>query len=315
VDHAEALNVLARPLRYNRITDAYVEVLRDLARDAEFERQIEPVLSAARDALSGIPPVGPTGEALEIWAPEKLRLIATLDFIRGEYERAAEALELATGAYDRLPASTSMGAAACYAELADCRFFADPDCPQEAIRRAERAMALALDSRLGRELRLGVQQRMIHYYLAAEDEATAKRLLREIAPAGIADVALQQQLGIRLRRLCESLLLQRRDASALRKPTEDLLPKLQRWVQRSIEINPDDYSAHYLAADLAFHAGDDLAAARHLDSALRLGLPKTDAIRFLEMARAKKPDSPALETMRRAIDPPSPAGSDTLPQP
>jgi len=315
VDYVEALNVLARPLRYNRITDAYVEVLGDLARDPEFDRQREPVFTAAREALSGTPPVGPAGEVLEIWAPEKLRLIATLAFVRGEYERAGDALELAAGAYDRLPGATSMGAAACYAELADCRFFADPDHPEEAIRRAERALALALDSRLGRELRLSVQQRMIHYYLAADDEVSAKSLLREIAPAGIADEALQQQLGIRLRRLCESLLLQRREASTLRKPAVNLLPKLQRWIQRSIEINPDDYSAHFLAADLDFHAGDDIAAARHIESALQLGLPRADAARFLEMARAKKPDSRALETLRRAIEAASSEGSDTPSQP
>jgi O-antigen ligase len=315
VDYAEVLNVLARPLRYNRITDAYVEVLRDLARNPEFDRQREPVLSAAREALSGTPPVGPAGEALETWEPEKLRLIATLDFVRGEYERAADALELAAGAYERLPGATSIGAAACNAELADCRFFSDPDHPEEAILRAKSALDLALDSRLGRELKLSIQLRMIHYYLAADDEASAIRLLRESAPAGVTDAAVQQQLGIRLRRLCESLLLQRRNASTLLKLAENLLPKLQHWIQRSIEINPDDYSAHYLAADLAFHAGDDLAAARHLESALQLGLPREDAVRFLEMARAKKPDSSALETLRRAIEAASPEGSDTPPQP
>jgi len=314
-DYAEALDVLARPLRYNRITDAYVEVLRELARDPDFDRQKEQVLTTAREALSESSPVGPAEEALETWAPEKLRLIATLDFVRGEYQRAADALESAAGAYDRLPGATSMGAAACYAELADCHFFADPDHPGEAIRCAERALDLALDSRLGRELRLSIQQRMIHYYLASDDEVSAKRLLREIAPAGIPDETLQQQLGIRLRRLCESLLLQRRDASTFRKPAENLLPKLQRWIHRSIEINSDDSSTHFLAADLAFHAGDDLAAARHLEVALQLGLPRADAARFLEMARAKKPDSPALETLRRAIEAPPSPDPETPPQP
>jgi tetratricopeptide (TPR) repeat protein len=315
LDYAGAINVLARPLRHNRITDGYVEVLRELARDPDFDRQSEPVLAVAREALSGTPPAGQVGEPLETWAPEKLRLIATLLFVRGQYERAADRLELAATAYDRLSGSISMGAAACYAELADCIFFAAPDHPDKAIRSAEQALALALDSRLGRELKLAVQQRMIHYYLAAGDEGTAKRLLREIAPAGIADKVVQEKLGIFLRRLCESLLLQRRDASTLRSPAENLLPKLLRWIQRSIEINPDDYSAHYLAADLAFHAGDDLAAAHHLESALQLGLPQTDAGRFLEMAKAKRPDSLALETLRRAIEVSSPAGSDTPPQP
>ena len=315
VSYAEAITVLARPLRYNRITDGYVEVLLELARNPDFDRQSDPVLAVAREALAPTPPEGQAGAALESWAPEKLRLIATLDFVRGEYERAGESLELAAAAYERLPGSISMGAAACYAELADCLFFADPNQPQEAIRRAERALALAPDSRLGRELSLGVKQRMIHYHLADDDEDSAKRLLRDIAPLGIADEAVQQQLGIRFRRLGESMLLQRRDASALRRPAENLLPKLRRWIQRSIEINPDDYSAHYLAADLAFHAGDDFAAARHLESALRFGLPQSDAGRFLEMAKVKKPDSPALETIRRAIEAPSLADPAPLPQP
>ncbi len=315
VDIAVAFNVLARPLRYNRIADAYVEVLRNLAGRSDFGRQIEPILAEARQALFGTPAVGSTGEAVEVWAPEKLRLIATLDFLQGDYDRAVGELELAARAYERLPASTSMAAAACSAELADCRFFADPDRPQAAIQRADAALALTPDSRLGRELRLSIQQRMIHYYLAADDEASAARLLRKIAPAGVTEEIVQQQLGIRLRRLCESLLLQRREASGPRQPAETLLPKLQRWLQRSLEINPDDFAARFLAADLAFHTGDDVAAARHLESALKLGLPQADAARFLEMARVKRPDSPALEALRRSLEPPPPESSEAPSQP
>ncbi len=315
VDYTEALSVLARPLRYNRITDAYVEVLRELARNPEFDRHVEPVLVTARDAVSGAPPALSTGGATETWAPEILRMIATLYFIRGEYDRAVQELEPAATSYELLPSAASMGAAACYAELADCRFFADPDQPENALQCAEKALILAPDSRLGRELKLGVRQRMTHYYLAADDEASAKRILFEIAPQGIAEVAVEQQLGIRLRRLCESLLLQRRDATALRIPEKKLLPKLRHWIQRSIEINPEDYLAHHLAADLAFHAGDVAAAARHLESALRLGLPPADAARFLEMARAMMPDSSELEALRLVVEAATPTGSETSPQP
>ncbi len=305
-DYAEVLSVLARPLRFNRITDDYVEMLRGLARDPEFDRQIEGMLIESAE-LAAAP--------AETWAPERLRLIATLHFLRGDYERAADALESAAGAYARLPESTSLGAAACHAELADCCFFADPDQPGQAIRYAEQAIELAPSSRMGRELKLAVRQRMIHYYLAADDETSAGRMLREIAPAGVDDRALLEQLGIRLRRLCESLLLQRRDVSLMPKPTGTLVPKLQRWIQRSIEINPEDFVAHFLAADLAFHAGDEAGAARHLETALQLGLPPMEAAGFLAMARAKKPDSPILESMLHLIETYSKAGSPAPSQP
>jgi len=301
LDGRQVLDVLARPLRHNRIADSYVEVLRHLASDPDFERRLEPLLHEARNAVRGSPPTDQAGSPLEIWAPEKLRLAAAIRFLRGDYETAASELEWAAQGYESPAASAPLGAASCYAEWADCQFFGRPDEPSTALASAEQALGLAPESRLGREFRQSVKQRMIHYHLAADDEAQAERLLRESAPAGVSDEIVRHELGVRIRRLCESLLLQRREALVLLRPASDLLPKLQRWLRRAVELNPEDFLTHYLAADLAFHVGDDEGTAAHLRRALDLGLPLADAEQFLSVARRQKPDSPALESLWRAI--------------
>ena len=127
-------------------------------------------------------------------------------------------------------------------------------------------------------------------------------LLRQTATARVADEVVLRELGARLRRLCESVLLQRREALILRKPANTLMPRLERWIQRAIELNPGDFSSHLLAADLAHHAGNDQAAAQHLREALRQGLDPADAARFLKMAMERTPESAALLLLLQEIE-------------
>jgi len=290
------MDVLARPLRYHRMTDECVELLRDLAREDTFSRSLRVVLEDAEDA----PAADPQGEAVETWAPEKIRLGATLEFLRGEYASAVRQLEQAALRYERMNSRASIGAAGCYAELADCRFFADPDHPQAAIDDAARAIELAPDSRPGRELRTGVRQRLVHYQLAAGNEAEARRILRELAPASIQTQVLDIELATRYRRLCESLL-QRREVQSLRKPADAMIAKLTAWLQRAMELHASDPVSHLVAADLALYGGNDAKAAEHLENALRYGLAPAEVERFLEMALSRSPQSAALQAVRAKL--------------
>ncbi len=297
------VTVLARPLRYGRINEAYVEVLKRLAGAQGFDAEFEPLVEEAINRLGDPTSHDGEGNSPEIWAMERLRLAATIRFMRGDYSVAARLLAVAAKGYDlRIPQALS-GGSSCHAELAEALFFTDPNAPQPAIEEARKSIAISPESRLGREWRSAVQQRLIQYELAADDEAEAIRLLRESAPSSATGEAIEHELGIRLRRLCESLLLHRREALILRKPPADLMPKLQRWLARAMEMNPGDYVAHFLAADLAMHLDDDVAAVEHLREALQFGLHSDDAVQFLRMAREQKPESAALESLWNELAP------------
>lgn len=293
LDAGTALTVLARPLRYSRMTEACLQVILDPARGDSFVEAWGALFSEADKSES----------ASEAWIPEKLRLAASADFARGDYPAAVEKLGRSTAMYASLKLNESFGAAAAYAELADGRFYSDPEHPDAAIVAASDATAQAPESRMGRELRAAVRQRMVHYHLAKGDEAEARNVLRQLAPPSVSDELVEQELGVRYRRLCESLL-QRRDTSGLRKAPESLLPRLVQWSNRAIELAPRDPLARFVAADLAFSAQDDESVARHLSEGMRIGLEPVEVGRFLEMALSKRPDSAPLIALRQTLPTP-----------
>jgi O-antigen ligase len=303
LDLPETIRLLARPLRHNRVTESYLRFLRQFAADPQFDAGFEPIFMEAARALTVLPGYAPPADTVEVWAPEKLRLAAAIRFLRGDYAEARDVLQVAAAGYDALATSAPFGAASCHGELAVCQFFSDPDDPAAALASASHAIASAPQSRSGRELKLSVKQRMVDYCLADNDEEMAKQLLRETGPQGVAEGAVLSELGVRYRTLCESLLDRREAGGVLRKPPADLTPKLQRWARRAVELNPDDPYAHYMAADLAFYVGDDVATAEHLRSALRYGLPPEQVMDFLLTARDRKPDSQALNELWHALVP------------
>jgi O-antigen ligase len=310
----QTIHLLARPLRHQGITRDYVDLLGQLAADPEFDSQLESIVQDTKAALTS-PPVASADRPAEAWAPEKLRLVATVRFMRGEYDRACENLELAATAYDALAGSAPLGAASCYADLAGCRFFNRPDDPKSALEAASRAMALTPESLAGRQLREKLARRMIHYHLAAGEEEAALELLRHSAPTGTATDAVMRELALCYRSVSESLL-QRREAGVLRKPPDsELLSRLRRWVARSIELNPNDPFSHYLAADLTFQAGDDEATATHLRQALDLDLQPQAVIQFLQVALDEKPESTSLKALRNELQPERPSDVTNLDKP
>ena len=300
----DALDLLARPLRHNPTTPSFVNLFNRLASRPEYETIVESIVQKARE-----PAEGP-----EEWRPEKLRLAARFYIIRGDYSRAREILELAATAYQSVSPPAPIGEASCYVELADCRFLSDPNDPAGAIAGAARAVALAPESMLGRALKRSAEQHMIDYYLAAGNEEQAKRLLRKMVPPQFTEEDFRTALGARYRGVCESLLL-RREALVIRKSPGDLLPKLTRWLQRAIELNPRDPAAHFLAADLAFHSDECALAAAHLRRAIDTGLRLDVARQFLSVALDKNPDCTELDILAQELSPPPPSETKPNTQP
>lgn len=334
----EIMEVLARPLRHDRMTRVYLEFLDDLARMgiAEFEPQFAQLVEQARAALPEFePPVirrnaeqeeeGREDQAHR-WAPEELRLAATIFFWQGKYEQARQVLEEAREAYDKLAPTAPFGAAAFYLELADTRFNHQPDQPELALTAAREALRLAPVSQRGRHLSLVVKGRMVAYHLAhdAEAEAEAGALLRQLAPPSVTDEEIRYELGVHYGRLCYELL-QRRMGS-MRLPPSELPAKFSRWVARAVELAPHNPLAHFIAADLAVRNRECEPAAAHIQQALEHGLAEEEATVFLQAACAVLRDCAPLRelllTMPVPDRPPLPAAtppalpaSDDLPPP
>lgn len=301
---SRVLTVLARPLRYEPMTEDKVRALQQLAQWPETLEVLERSLSQPGGGA-------PEDKIIDVkWAPELLRMSAALKFMGGQYEPAGAQLEVAARLYADLPRPPSLGEAATYLERAEALFLANPEAPEVALAVVRKAIDLAPHSRLGREFQASVRQRMIQYYLAANQEDVAFALLKQSASVRVSDDLVKRELGTRLRKLAETLLLQRREAMILRKPADTLLPRLERWLHRAIELNPEEFAARFIAADIALHAGNDGAAAGHLREALHAGLDPADAARFLEMAMERAPDSDALKALARELQTPADLASD-----
>lgn len=300
IDAARVITLLARPLRHNRITIDQVDLLADLTDDPVFAEQFDATVRASKRALEHPEGSDKIDESLHAWMPEVLRLAAAIRFRRGDYDAAAQDLERATEFYEKLAGAAPIGAAACYAALADCQFLGRPDQPEHSLASIARAVELAPESLVGRRLKFAAKQRMVDYFLAGDHEDDAKELLRETLPSGAAEETVLNELGIRYRKMCETML-QRRLAFNLRQSPNDLLEKLEHWVGRAIELSPSDSAAHYVAADLTFHQGSCEVAVGHLRAGLATGLPAAAATSFLIMARSKDPNCDALRRLEEEL--------------
>ena len=131
------MELLARPLRINRIPAFYLEILTGVSQTPAYERIVVPILENAKAQVKHNKPTDWT----DPWAPEKLRLGAVSCFSTPDYALAVDYLEAAVKLYTLLP-DMLLARSSCHAELADARFFAHPENPQEAISEAEKITGL-----------------------------------------------------------------------------------------------------------------------------------------------------------------------------
>lgn len=283
----DSMLLIARPLRHGAITP-YVNFLARYAMSDAFDGQFAPLYNRAVASVQfGLP------TADDPWAAERLRIAATIYFIRGEYDGAVEALRFAQPVYERLAGEAPLGASSYFAELADCLFYREPDSVGPAIDAVNRAIELTPDSLDGRRFKSQFQQRLTAYLLASGDETGARTVLKETAPQGVTDAQVERELGARYSRLCYNLL-QRRDASLLRRVLPQNYPT---WVARALELAPDDPVARFLAADLALQQQEFERTTTELEAALSHGLAPQAAVDFLRVARELHPGQEPLDRL------------------
>ncbi len=243
------LDVLARPLRHNPIPEQYLQLLSSLASQEDFDAKFSPI----RAQFGATSAEQSAEEWLDPWMPEKLRLSAVILFSRNLPKLARMELQFATQLYDKIWEDAPVGAAACYAELADSSFFADMADPSDAIGAAHRALELAPQSELGRRIVAGVQSRMVTYFLASDQQENAAKLLRQGSPT-VADEIIAAELGARYSRLLHGFL--QRDSAGHN-------DRVSRWLERSLQMNPA-YEAAWEEAELvtvlreSLNAGADM---------------------------------------------------------
>ncbi|UCF33357.1 MAG: O-antigen ligase family protein [Phycisphaerales bacterium] len=320
----DAFELLARPLRHNRIGLSYLDLLMRMAAAPGFDDELTKIEKAAAESLPPSTGAGPPefrGAAEEErlpWAPECLRLAATIHFFRGDYCKAEGALALAAGAYERMAPAAPLGMASCYSELADARFFSDPQDPVRAIESAERAVKSAPQSEAGRDLVAKIEQRMIAYRLALGEEDVALAIIRGIAPEGTAESLLTRELGLRYASLCSELLKRRSVKSGSGPEPSVLPPAFEDWIARAMELAPEHSQPYYVAATWAWSRGDGAEMESYMVAALERGLPYEAALEFIYANLREEPDAQPLVSLLDRLDPlppvPGPAISpDALP--
>jgi len=290
----QLVDTLARPLRHSRLGGAYYEMLLTLASNPEFIIELDAIADRARKHLLSGEDADDLGQ--HRWAPEVLRVAAAVYRSKGRYQAAEDSLTAAVAAYEKLSSSAPLGAASCSAELADCQFARQPGLSAPALKNAARAIEIAPQSEMGRLLAANVRRRMITYHLAGGEEDKAESLLRELAPPGTPDDLVRMELGSRYARMCRELL-QRPTADAIRVPVRELPADYAKWVDRAIELAPNNYQAHYLAADLASSSHDCQATAKHINQAIQAGLPLDTAWEFVGIVRGTGIDCPELQDL------------------
>lgn len=322
-DAATLLLVLARPLRYGTSKPGYVSLLNNLTQGDDFDRRLSELADEAEQYIAGgaastdstkkeaAPPAvmastqtgdesstrNAPGETLvSEWSPELLRLAATAWFVRGDYAKARRALESAVKGYQAFKHPPPLATPLTWAELADCRLFDDPLHAESAIDAAEHALKACPPSEPGRSLHASVEHRMLQFLLAAGREPEAHDLLKQHIVPGMGDEDVTRELGAQYRQLYEAMLA-RRAGQVLRRSVDELSDKMHTWIHRALKLMPDDPKVHHLAADLALHDADYETTARELEQAVALGLPLSDAMRYLTMARQKAPDAKPLDDL------------------
>jgi len=217
--------VLARPLRYSPLPDAYLGALRAVSANPSFATAFDPVYQAA----SSVTPDQPVENWVSPWAPEILRLAAVLEADRGIYEGAAQDNRRAAALYDVIRESAPAGAAACSTELAECAFRARPTAPDWAIEQARRAISLAPDSEVGRRIVATASDQIVTYLLAADREEEARSNLRELL-GSVDQEPLDLNIGYRYATLVQRCLVRHPAA---------LPPRMPTWLGRALRLNPN----------------------------------------------------------------------------
>jgi O-antigen ligase len=281
----EICEILARPLRYNRIQPLYDDTVARLVSVPDFRAVFLPLYERA----IATPVASDPAQWESPWAPEMLRLAALAWSKAGDEPLAVAALERACELYLAVKPRFALGCAVCFAELAERRLINNVLDPGPAISAARRALELAPPSNEGRQLVQGVTLALSTMQLAAGDEPAARKTLQEVAPQN-ADVVVNQALSARYTQLVSALM---------RNGGELHMDELRRWTMRAVELDEANETAWRHRADIAFRDHDDAECVRCLREARRRGAADDFIFQFVDIALRERPTSrPLLEYSR-----------------
>jgi hypothetical protein len=293
-------DLLARPIRYHRLPPDYLDFFGRVVGNEGFQVAFEDLMASR---LTASPSSDPQEGESSI-APERFRVAAIVRIVQHRYDEAAALLRQAVALYAQIPTDT-IGPASCWAELADCLFFADPDHPRRAVQAAETALKLLPQSEVGRLVKDAIHQRLITYNLAvaaametpAEHEAFVRSnllapLVRAAGPDPEDEGAVEKreaefyrEIARRYVRMCESFLWGE---------AGELPRDIRRWSRRALELDGENLNAWLIAADLASRDGQDEDCVDALRRVLEGGGDPRAIYPFLQTALARSPESPAL---------------------
>jgi hypothetical protein len=162
-------------------------------------------------------------------------------------------------------------------------------------------MAYAPESEAGRQLRSTVVQRMIHYFLAAENQEMALKLLRQSAPAEVSEEEVQAELAARTRRMIESVVRTRREWLSSTDEGRAMLEKLDAHFAQALPRVKDDAGVRVLAVQLGLLRKNVGRVAENLQRAMELGLSPEVAQALLQAAAEAGLAGPELTILQQAV--------------
>ncbi len=284
IDFADLFDVIARPLRYEAIAGEYTEFISRLAAADSFDEQFGQLWNT-------LVPTDDQPITEDPFAPEKLRIAALVRLLREDYARAHDAAKLAADLYANTVQPGTIGQAACWAEMAEYRFFSDPVQWNDAVSYALRALELLPDSTPGRQTADTVRLRMMTYYLAGSQEDAARDLL-----AAMTHITHEKQLDADIGRLyanmCRNMIRRSRGALPL---------QFNDWVRRAAELNPNDELVLRLQAQVMLDAGrldDSVLSLRH---ALQRGANPAVVYEYVRLAHGLHSDHPGFALLEREL--------------
>ena len=284
----EMFDILARPIRWQRMGPEYQQIVGSLAATEGFTDTFVPLADQALQAAQV--------EAYDQWdnamAPERLRLCAMTYVLLGQYERAEDLFGHAVTLYARLPQPAQAGLAACYSELADCRFLRDPDRPEQAVESAQAALREAPASYPGRQVVNAVRERLAAFHLAWGHEDFVREKLLTLPAGGSAPELVDAGVAARYTMLCETFLY---------RGIEPLPGRIRTWNDRALELDAANTDAWMVRAELAVRDGQEDRCADALSQALERGADPGAVLMLSQSALERRPGSERLREFDRDL--------------
>ncbi len=289
----DALEVLARPLRFGIVTGEYANAVGVLLSNSETAAK---AVERINQELVGLDGEVDLTKRFETWSPEILRVGAVGALVQGRQDESVAYLKAAVTLYNASVKAQRgvplLAHAGSLAELADAMFKSNPESPDAAIKTAESSLRLSPPSREGRRLIAALRDRMMAYHLAANHEEFVRDRLKEQMPNADAK-RLDSVVANRYARMSYSVL----DRAYERIPY-----RLNAWSQRAIELDAESALNWFLAADISILVGSENRVVDSIRRAAETSGSPQDIYAIVLRASEAMPGSGVIVQLRSQIE-------------